>query len=188
MTTPLGLAERVTALEYAVFEQIPATMAAMTHGATLIYQETVTNGQAIAGLRVDMGSLEATLHKEVADLKLAINLQGDRLHKELGAATSGFRADVTGLRELMDTRFQKVDGQFNAIRVDMDQRFDAVDQRFETVDQRFDAVDQRFETVDQRFDAVDQRFETVDQRFDAVDQRLDTLDAKLDTILSELRK
>jgi tetrahydromethanopterin S-methyltransferase subunit G len=167
MTTPLELAERVTTLEYAVFEQFPATMAAMTHGATLIYEETVNNGQAIAGLRVDMGSLEATLHKEVADLKVAINLRGDRLHKELGGATSGFRADVTGLRELMDARFQKVDGQFNAIRADMAQRFNAVDQRFEAVDQRFDAVD---------------------QRFDRVDQRLDTFDAKLDTILSELRK
>ena len=90
MTTPLGLAERVTTLEYAVFEQFPATMAAMTHGATHIYERTVANGEALAGVRVDIGSLEATLHKEVADLKVAINLQGDRLRQELGDATSGF--------------------------------------------------------------------------------------------------
>jgi septation ring formation regulator EzrA len=181
-------------------------MAAMTHGATHIYERTVANGEAIAGLRVDMAALQA-----------AINLQGDRLRQELGDATSGFRADVTGLRELMDARFQKVDGQFNAVRADIAQRFSVVDQRFQKVDgqfnavradiaQRFNAVDQRFEAVDQRFDAVDQRFDAVDQRFDAVDQRFDAvdqrfdgvdtqlrdlradMDAKLDTILSQLRK
>jgi hypothetical protein len=174
MTTPLGLAERVTTLEYAVFEQIPATMAAMTHGATLHHAETVANGAAIAGLKVDMAALQASLHQEVSRLKAAIDLQGDRLHKELGAVTAGFRADITRVRETMDMRFQKVDGQFNALRVDMDQRFDG--------------VDQRFQAVDQRFEAVDRRFDGVDQRFDGVDQRLETLDAKLDTILSELRR
>jgi len=185
MTTPLGLAERVTTLEYAVFEQIPATMAAMRHGTTHIYERTVANGEAIAGLKVDIGSVEATLHKEVADLKVAISLQGDWLRRELGDATSGFRADVTGLRELMDARFQKVDGQFNAVRADMAQRFNAVDERFKKVDGQFNAVRA---DMDRRFSAVDQRFSAVDQRFDGVDQRLDTLDAKLDTILSELRK
>jgi hypothetical protein len=143
MTTPLGLAERVTTLEYAVFEQIPATMAAMRHGATLHYAQTVANGEAIAGLKVDMAALQA-----------AISLQGDRLRKELDAATVGFRSDVTGLRESMDMRFQKVDGQFNGFRVDVDQRFDAVDQRFDAVDQRFDAVDLRFEGLDAKLDAI----------------------------------
>ena len=174
MTTPLGLAERVTTLEYAVFEQIPATMAAMRHGTAHLYAQTVANGEAIAGLKVDMAALQA-----------AISLQGDSLRTELGAATTGLRFDMTGLRESMDMRFQKVDSQFNGLRADMDQRFEAVDQRFDAVDQRFDAVDQRFETVDQRF-------ETVDQRFDGLDTQLRELradmDAKLDTILGELRK
>ena len=111
-----------------------------------------------------MASLEATLHREVSGLKAAIDFQGDRLRKEIGAATAGFRADVTVLRESVDLRFQKVDGQFNAIRVDMDQRFNAVDQRFDAVDQRFDGLDAELR-----------------------DLRAD-MDAKLDTILSELRK
>jgi tetrahydromethanopterin S-methyltransferase subunit G len=34
MTNSLALEERVTTLEYAVFHQFPATMAAMTHGTT----------------------------------------------------------------------------------------------------------------------------------------------------------
>jgi hypothetical protein len=153
----------------------------MAHSSNLIYERTVNNGEAMAGLRVDIGSLETRLGKEVAELKMAINLQGDRLRQDLTDATSGFRADVTGLRELMDARFQKVDGHLKGIGADMDQRFEAVDQRFE-------AVDQRFEAVDQRFDAVDRRFDAVDRRFDGVDQRLDTLDGKLDTILAELRR
>ncbi len=45
----------------------------------------------------------------------------------------------------------------------------------EQIIQRFDAMDQRLDTVDQRFDAMDQRLDTVDQRFDAMDQRLDTI-------------
>ena len=153
MTTPLGLAERVTTLEYAVFEQIPATMAAMSHGATLLYAQTVANGEAIAGLKVDMAALQA-----------AISLQGDNLRKELGVATGGLRVDVTRLRESMDMRFQKVDGQFNGLRADTDQRFHAVDQRFDAVDQRFEGIDTQLREL-----------------------RAD-MDAKLDTILSELRK
>ena len=77
----------------------------------------------------------------------------------------------------------------------MNQRFDAVEQRFQRSvtsaltqwnnaltrrDQRFDAVDQRFDAVDQRFDAVDQRFDAVDQRFKAVDQRFDDLDQRME--------
>ena len=153
MTTPLGLAERVTTLEYAVFEQIPATMAAMRHGSAHLYAQTVGNGEAIAGLKVDIAALQA-----------AISLQGDSLRTELGTATTAIRFDMTGLRDSIDMRFQKVDGQFNALRVDMDQRFDAVDQRFETVDQRFEGIDTQLREF-----------------------RAD-MDAKLDTILGELRK
>ena len=62
----------------------------------------------------------------------------------------------------------------------VEQRFSAVDQRFNAVEQRFDAVDQRFNAVEQRFDAVDQRFNAVDQRFKAVDQRFDDLDQHME--------
>jgi len=168
----------MTPLEYAVFEQFPATIDAMNHGVTRLYAETVANGEAIAGLRVDMAALQTSLHRDVTDLKAAMDLQGDNLRKELGVATVGFRADVTGLREMVGMRLQKVDGQFKAVQADMDQRFDTVDQRFDTVDLRFAAVDQRFDTVDQRFENVETQLR---------DLRAD-MDAKLDTILSELRR
>ena len=170
MTTPQALAERMTPLEYAVFEQFPATMEAMNHGVTRLYAETVANGEAIAGLRVDMAALQTSLHRDVTDLKAAMDLQGDNLRKELGVASAGFRADVTGLREMLSMRLQKVDGQFRAVHADMDQRFDAVDQRFDAVDQRFEAMDRRFGNVETQLR----------------DLRAD-MDAKLDTILGELR-
>ena len=53
-------------------------------------------------------------------------------------------------------------------------RFDAVDQRLESMDKRFDdsqaAMNQRFDSVDKRFDdsqaTMNQRFDSVDKRFD----------------------
>ena len=63
-----------------------------------------------------------------------MDLQDDNLRKELGVATAGFRADVTGTREMVSMRLQKVDGQFKAVHADMDQRFDGVDQRLENVE------------------------------------------------------
>ena len=170
MTTPpplhelYELRERIIPLEYAVFEQIPATIDAMNHGVTRLYAETVANGEAIAGLRVDMAALQLSLHRDEIDLKAAMDLQADNLRKELGVATVGFRADVTGLREMVSMRLQKVDGQFKAVHAVMDQRFGA---------------------VDQRFDAVDQRFENVETQLRELRAGMD---AKLDTILSELRR
>jgi hypothetical protein len=132
----------------------------MNHGVTRLYAETVANGEAIAGLRVDMAALQTSLHRDVSDLKAAMDLQGDNLRKELGVATAGFRADVTGLREMVSMRLQKVDGQFKAVHADMDHRFDG---------------------VDHRFDGVDQRLENVETQ-------LRELRAGMDTILSELRR
>jgi hypothetical protein len=133
MTTPpplhelYELRERMTTLEYIAVQQIPATIAAMNHGATQMYALTVANGEAIAGLRVDMTSLETVLRNDISDLRHAVAAQGDSLRKELGVATAGFRADVTGLRESMSMRFQKVDGQFNGLHAEMDQRFENVE-------------------------------------------------------------
>ena len=70
-------------------------------------------------------------------------------------------------------------GRSKHLEIKMDERFDAVNQRFESLksimDKRFDAVNQRFESleskVDERFNAVNQRFEAVDQRFDAIDDQ-----------------
>lgn len=48
------------------------------------------------------------------------------------------------------------------MRLEMNRRFDAVDQRFDAVDQRFEAVGRRFEAVGRQFDSIDRRFVELD--------------------------
>ena len=55
--------------------------------------------------------------------------------------------------------------QIQALRVDVDRRFDTVDRRFDAVDRRFDGVDARFDAVDARFERISARFERVDAEF-----------------------
>lgn len=47
-------------------------------------------------------------------------------------------------------RKDQTDG-LNALRSEMQQRFEAVDRRFESIDRRFDAVDRRFESMERRW-------------------------------------
>jgi uncharacterized protein (DUF3084 family) len=162
---------------------------------TRIYAETVANGEAISGLRVDMVAMQTGVHGDMFALKGALDLQGDSLRKEIGVQAATLRADMTAFREAVSQRFERSGTQLRSLGRDMDERFGSVDeslagmeQRFQAVDRRFDSVDQRFEAVDRRFDSVDQRFDSVDQRFDSVDQRFEAVDAKLDAILGELRR
>jgi len=78
-------------------------------------------------------------------------------------------------REIIESLTELKAGQ-KALGARMDQRFEAVDQRFEAFQRQ---INQRFEKVDQRFDAfqqqIDQRFDAVDQRFEAVDEQLDKI-------------
>ena len=72
--------------------------------------------------------------------------------------------------------------ELQALRADMDQRFEQVDRRFEQVDARIDAfreeVKQRFEGMEQRFEGMEQRFEGMEQRFDEVFRAIDRLGAR----------
>jgi chromosome segregation ATPase len=115
MTTPLAHEARITALEYAVFEQFPHTLEAMLHPLTRANALATENGEAMAGLRVDMAALQTSVHGDVANLKAALDLHNDSLRNQLAEATAEFRASVTGVREEMSLRFQKADGQFNGV-------------------------------------------------------------------------
>lgn len=72
--------------------------------------------------------------------------------------------------------------ELQALRAEMDQRFEQVDRRFEQVDRRIDAfreeVNQRFDEVNQRFEGMEQRFEGMEQRFDEVFRAIDRLGAR----------
>ncbi|WP_313164886.1 hypothetical protein [Sedimentibacter sp.] len=45
------------------------------------------------------------------------------------------------------------------IEVKLNEQESRMDQKFEAIDQRFDKVDQKFEAIDQRFDDQDKKFE-----------------------------
>ncbi|MDE0195725.1 MAG: hypothetical protein OXP08_09280 [bacterium] len=64
-------------------------------------------------------------------------------------------ASLVGLSGLL------IAGSITWMRIDMNQRFDKIDERFQRVDQRFDKIDERFQRVDERFQRVDQRFDEV---------------------------
>jgi hypothetical protein len=119
MTNHTVLEARTTALEYAVFEQFPHTLEAMLHPLNRANGIATENVEAIAGLRVDMASLQTSLHGDVANLKAALDLHNDSLHNQLAEATAEYRASVTGLRQEMSLRFQKVDGRFEGISGDI---------------------------------------------------------------------
>ena len=94
---------------------------------------------------------------------------------QISGRLEALETEQRGMKSEMNQRFDAVDERFAG----MDQRFDAVDERFAGMDQRFDAVDERFAGMVQRFDAVDERFAGMVQRFDAVDERFDSLEYSL---------
>ena len=76
--------------------------------------------------------------------------------------------------------------ELQALRAEMDQRFEQVDRRFEQVDRRIDAfreeVKQRFDEVNQRFEGMEQRFEGMEQRFEGMEQRFDEVFRAIDRL------
>ena len=86
--------------------------------------------------------------------------------------------ELQALRAEMDQRFEQVDRRFEQVDARIDAFRDAVEQRFEEVNQRFEGMEQRFEGMEQRFEEVNQRFEEVNQRFDEVFRAIDRLGAR----------
>ena len=95
-----------------------------------------------------------------------------------------FRTEVR--RQLLTAELIELPERFATFAARVDQRFEAVDARFDGIDQRFEAVDARFEAVDARFDGLDQRLDRMDARFDGLDQRLDRMDVRMQAITNDL--
>ncbi len=76
---------------------------------------------------------------------------------------------LAGVGTQLLERMVRVEEELKSQRELMDQRFAAVDKRFEDLmahsDKRFEAVDRRFEAVDKRFDDVNKRFDDVNESF-----------------------
>ena len=73
--------------------------------------------------------------------------------------------------ESISARLDEQKVEFRDFRVEMNARFDKVDDRFEKLDAKFDA---KFERLDAK---LDEKFEKLDTKFDV---KLDKLDAKGD--------
>ena len=69
------------------------------------------------------------------------------------------REDLKAISDLIEVKLNEQESR-------MDQKFEAIDQRFDKVDQKFEAIDQRFDKVDQKFEAIDQRFDDQDKKFE----------------------
>jgi hypothetical protein len=141
MVTFTDLDERVSVLEDNVFADLYPKVDAMNWGIGQVYQETQSNREEIAGLRVDVAALDATIHTEMTALKTAVILQVNEMRREILTTRSAMRTEMTAFKS-------------------------AVERRFEVVDRRFDTVDKRFDALDKRFDAVDKRFDGLDAKLD----------------------
>ena len=51
-----------------------------------------------------------------------------------------------------------------------------------SLDDRFDRLEARLDSMDRRFDGIDARLDSMDRRFDGIDSRLDGMDARFATI------
>ena len=170
MTTLTALEARTTALEYAVFEQFPHKMEALTHPLTRANALATENVESIAGLRVDMVALQTSVHREMSEFKAALDLQGDRQRNALAEASAEFRTSLTGVREAMSLRFQKVDGQFNGVRGDI------ANLQEDVTGLKEDVTGLKSEVA------------TVNARLGGLDVKMDGIDGKIDEIMREMVK
>lgn len=169
MTNPPALEERVTKLEYYVFEQLPPRLAAMNMAATQIYALTEANGQAIAGLRVDMAVMQSGVHADMFALKAAIDLQGDSLRKEIGVTAASLRSDMTAFREAVSQRFEDSDTQLRGARSDIG------------------AVKEEVDFLRHDVGFLKDQFTGLKDQFTGLDDKVTGLDVKLDAVIAEIR-
>ncbi|MFW6344564.1 MAG: hypothetical protein ACOC2B_07455 [Sediminispirochaetaceae bacterium] len=104
-------------------------------------------------------------------------------HHHYNSDIAKIHADIKHIIEKMDDRFAAMDKRFDELIHQMDTRFAAMDTRFDELihqmDKRFEAMDKRFDDLihymDKRFEANDKRLEAMqhetDKRFDSIDRR-----------------
>jgi hypothetical protein len=190
MTNSPALEARVTKLEYYVFEQLPPRLAAMNLAATQIYALTEANGQAIAGLRVDMAVMQSGVHADMFALKAALDLQGDSLRKEIGVTAASLRSDMTAFREAVSQRFEDSDTQLRGARSDIGAVKEEVDFLRDDVGflkEQFTGLDSKVTGLDAKVTGLDAKVTGLDSKVTGLDAKLSGLDVKLDAVIAEIR-
>ena len=176
MTNSPALEERVTKLEYYVFGQLPPRMAAMNLAATQIYALTEANGEAIAGLRVDMAVMRSGIHADMFALKAALDLQGDSLRKEIGVTGASVRSDMTAFREAVSQRFEDSGTQLRAARSDIG-----------AVKEEVGFLKDDVGFLKEQVTGLDEKVTGLDVKVTGLDEKVTGLDVKLDTVIAEIR-
>jgi hypothetical protein len=112
---------------------------------------------------------------------------GDELTNELvdwfNTVDATYRSE---LREYNDLNFSRFDSgmrkEFAALRVDLAERFAAIDLRFAAIDLRFAGLDARMAALDERFAALEgPRFAALEAR---IDDRFAAFEARIDARFS----
>jgi hypothetical protein len=99
----------------------------------------------------------ADLMAAILDLRDATALNSTNLESRLEKKIDALRSD-------MNRRFDGVDDRFDGIRDDMNGRFAQVEARFDKMDIRFDKMDVRFDKMDVRFDRLEDRVAAIEPR------------------------
>ena len=72
-------------------------------------------------------------------------------------------------------RSDSVSTRIDALRDNLDTKFDRIHSRFERIDTRFEHIESRFDRIDSKFEHIESKFGQVDRRFDAVETGLRSL-------------
>jgi chromosome segregation ATPase len=130
--------------------------------------------------------------KQVKELKSGLNRLKCDMDFDVYARFDTLTLKIDALRKEMNERFDFNDEfitltegrshRYEARLYRLEQRSDGLDQRMDKLDQRIKRIDQRLDKVEQRLDRVEQRLDQVDQRLDRVEQRLDQVDQRLEVL------
>jgi len=120
------------------------------------------HGQAMPA--AEATPLHATIHvvdQKVDRLALGVVDDFQKAHDK----TQGAFEDLRAYSEFLADRGERhTTAEVGSLRVEMNARFDQVDQRFDQVDQRFNRIDQRFNQIERRFNQIERRFDRLEER------------------------
>jgi len=69
-------------------------------------------------------------------------------------------------------RLDRLEVAFETFRIEVNARFDLIDERFLRIEARLDGIDKRLDRMDDRLDRMDGRFDRMDDRFDSMQRTM----------------
>jgi hypothetical protein len=69
-------------------------------------------------------------------------------------------------------RLDRLESAFETSRIEVNARFDLIDERFLRIEARLDGIDRRLDGIDRRLDRMDDRFDRMDGRLDSMQRTM----------------